>query len=236
MTLYEKFVTFIDEFTERPLNIFFKEPVQFDEETDEADYNQMIKNKIYLRKILEDIDEDKYQKDIHLIIKDVCLVYENAITFHKSKDNRDWVEVSQFLLNTFIEESSAFNNKGASEWTEKYKQQLEKLGDIITNTPVKQGLDDFVHYCLKVNELNMSTDQINLQKMVGKMKKMIMDEEHKVNFYNIIKKFDKEIFSSKEAETSTPAKLEIDKLSNQCINALHVYISSFPDYNENENN
>ncbi|EAX87099.1 Bromodomain containing protein [Trichomonas vaginalis G3] len=222
VNVWELITNFMTIFNEGPLNKAFLNPV--DPEKDQlSDYYNIITQPMDLTTVKNKVLNREY-KTPDQWYNDMCLIYQNAITYHSSKNNQHWCDIAAFLLKDFKDLASQYNYATLSDWNSIYTAEMKKLGQLLEKSSVAQGIDDFVSGCVKRAEKMQPIPPQDVPIMVKSLETCLEDPEKKRCILAILKKTQKNLTAEKETDTLT---INIAELNNNSLNALNLYVRSF---------
>lgn len=216
---YEMCVQTTQSFIDRALNVFFLNPV--DPEIDDLpDYNTVIKEPMDLTTVKTKLANRQYDSP-HSWYHDMCLIYNNAIAYHK--ETSIWGIIAGQLLHDFKRIAHGFQAKTPQEWADLYLEQAKKFGEVLSSCPVKMAQDPIVIGCVKRSDGMPNFPSHKIPELVSKLNKMFKQDEIRTNVLTIIKLSQKDFPLANE---DGKVNVEVEKLKDHALNALYLYVKA----------
>lgn len=205
------------EFLNRPLNAFFKAPV--DPEMDGLpDYLEKISHPMDLTTVKSKLENHVYQTPAEWY-RDMCLIYENGVEYHTEAS--PWGLIAAQLLHDFKRIAAGFQAQNYHEWSEILAKETKKLGKRITVSPVRHAGDSLVAGCVKKAESMGKFRPDAIPELVDRMKALFDRNEVRHDVLTIVKTSQK-----KDAPITTKddeVVIDVEKLKDQTLHALNMY-------------
>lgn len=201
---------------ERPLNKYFIKPV--DPETEGLEgYYDIIKNPIDLTTVLSKLNDNQYESPVDWY-NDVCLVYENALKYHK--DNSIWHRIALYNLQEFKKVAIGIEYSDPQNWYDMVNTTMYKFSSLVANGPAPQGIDPLVISVLsKANETPLPDEQ-KIAQMVEKLNRKLFKDDIKFDVISILKETQPDLRLSHPKLT-----IDADNLTDLSLKALNLYLS-----------
>lgn len=209
-----------EQFLERPLNVFFKSPV--DPEADGLPgYNDRVSRPMDLGTVLSNLDIGEYRStaDWH---RDMCLIYENAIAYHT--ESSTWGLIAAQLLHDFKRLADGFQCRAHEDWTAILSRATQKLGKVLVDSPIRRGKDSLAIACVRRAEgMNKFPAEL-VPELIEKLKGLMSDADCRWDVLMIIKSVQRKDppITTKDGEST----VEVEKLRDQTMHALNMYARS----------
>ena len=205
-----------------PLNALFLEPVPLNEYPDYLDF---VKTPMSFDIISEKISQKKYRSKKEWY-NDVCLIFENCITYHQGTGDRfNLVGVSKFLLFKFKKDMKYFL-MDEKEWLDKVVKVSNDIASLISQLSPSgpRNSSSVLNYIKKAQDPKrppkpLTSNDILL--LAEKANDLSKEPEMNEDFYNLLKEAEG---MSNETASSTPVNIEELKPVTQA--ALQLYVSS----------
>lgn len=210
-----------DQLLERPLNAFFKDPI--DPEVDQLPgYMELISRPMDLTTVRNNLERGFYRNTADWY-NDMCLIYENAIKYHTQES--PWGLIAQQLLDDFKKIANGFQASTREEWSAIIAKATNKLGAVIGNSPIKLGQDSLVNSCVKRAETMGKFPHETIPDVMEKLKHMFTRPECRRDFLTIVQtsqKKDTPIVMNENNE----AVIDVEKLKDQALHAITLYVKA----------
>jgi len=205
------------ELIDQPLNIYFSKPVDPDKEN-LVGYDEKVSRKMDLDTIRQNLSKNEY-KTPQEWYNDVCLVYDNAMAYHKSESI--WYKIADYNKRIFLKKASGMIFNDVKEWYDKVTLKMEKLSKKISNAPIPQGIDPLLPSVIKRSELMAPPSDSKVPDLVEKLNRAVLDPIIKKDVVFILKELEPQV--NLEDETT---EIDADKLSPHSLNAIQLYLDA----------
>lgn len=210
-----------EEFLERPLNVFFKDPI--DSQMDQfPGYMECISKPMDLTTVKSNLERGVYRDTSDWYV-DMCLIYENAIKYHTIES--PWGLIAQQLLDDFKKVANGFQAQSYMEWGAILAKATSKLGVLIGDSPIKAGQDSLVQACVKRGETMGKFPHETIGDVMERMKVLFENPACRRDFLTIVQsgqKKDTPIVMNDNNE----AVVDVEKLKDQVLHALTLYVKA----------
>ena len=206
-----------DELLKRPLNTFFKEPV--DKEMDNLPgYAEKVSRPMDLSTVRSNLQKGVY-RTAREWYADMCLIYENAITYHTEES--PWGIIAAELLRDFKKTAAGFNAESFDEWSSILAQRTRKLKEKLDECPVRQGRDDLVRGCVERGKLAGRFQQDAVPDLVERLQELLEKDDVRAGMITVLKMSQK----NEDPLVMEDGEFVIDvaKLKDQTLHALNMY-------------
>ena len=205
------------EFLNRPLNAFFKHPV--DPEMDGLpDYLEKISHPMDLTTVKTKLETNSYRSTVEWY-RDMCLIYENGVEYHTEAS--PWGIIAAQLLHDFKRAAAGFQAQDFNEWAAIMAKETKKLGRRIASCPVKHAGDSLVSGCIKKAE-SMGRFRVDaVPDLVDRLKGLFERDQARHDVLTIVKTSQK-----KDAPITTKddeVVIDVEKLKDHTLHALNIY-------------
>jgi hypothetical protein len=220
MTPWDACLQITQQFIDRPLNIFFLQPV--DPEADGLpDYHSRIRRPMDLTTVKTKLQTNSYNTTMEWY-RDMCLIYENATKYHG--DTSLWGSIADQLLQDFKRCAKGFYAQTFHEWSELLVSETRKLGRLITESPVKHGADVLISACIHRAEGLPKFVRETIPDLVARLNAVFDRDEVRGSVLSIIKLTQKEPpITTNEDESLT---IDVEKLKDHTLHALTFYVKA----------
>ncbi|OHS95946.1 Bromodomain containing protein [Tritrichomonas foetus] len=207
-------------FISRAINVFFLNPV--DPEMDDLpDYHKIVTNPMDLTTVETKLNQSQYSSPTQWY-NDMCLIYENAIRYHT--ENSIWGIIAEQLLDDFKKAASGLNISNQAEWAEQLAKQKQKLGEVISNSPIKHGPDVLINGCIKRAEGLGRFPRDMIPELITRLNKLFERDEGRTAFFQIMKLTQKEQPVTPDEEGNSV--VDVEKLKDHTLNAVSLFVQA----------
>lgn len=202
---------------DRPLNAFFVEPV---EASNLPDYDKVIAKPMDFVKISDKLSRHEYRTTSEWF-SDVCLIYENAMRYHG--ESSIWGVIAAQLLHDFKKIAFGLQVGTREEWIAAVDRQTRKLGDVLSNSPVRRGVDPLVQSCIKRSEASPRYPPNRVPDLVSRIGAKLSEERFRGGIIAILKTMHKDPPMTQEGDEVT---IDVEKVKDQALVAISLYLQA----------
>lgn len=205
------------ELMDRPLNGYFREPVNPEKEG-LTNYNEIVKCPMDFSTINERLKNDYYNTGLEWY-NDVCLVYENALKYHP--EGTIFHQIAEYNLHEFKKHAIGFGCTDTQQWYDMVTKGMHSLSEEIAKGPVPQGVDPLILSIVKEAEGMMPLKSREVAELVDKLNKTLDNEDVHFDVLCILNETEPQLKIDGEK-----VLIDADTLSQKSLNALYRYIKS----------
>lgn len=205
------------EIIEQPLNSYFR-VVNLQQL---PNYTNYVKNPIGLDQIRDRLDTGHYATPAQWH-KDMCLVWENAMTYHP--ENVIWHKIAKYCLDSFLQKAHPVQTKSIREWYELLNKQQLKLTEKMGKSPIPQIVDPLVISSIKCADTIPPVSVTAIPDFVDNINKLVLDESCRRDIINILHETQPDLVI--QGEQFQIDVDEIVKNNPNALNALIIYVNA----------
>lgn len=212
----ERIRSITDELISQPLNQYFTVPV--DPKKDGlTDYFQIITHPMDFTTIQNKFKTNGYENEYDWY-KDVCLIYENAMKYHKP--DSIYYTIAEHCSKQFKKKvvGLEFTESSSQEWYNAVCLQMQKLAKAVTQSPVPQGIDPLVISIIEQSKTLSPFPSNIISEIVFKINNLMKLEKHREKIIYILKNLQ----PSLQLE-GDDLSINVGKLSKTSLNAIFLY-------------
>lgn len=205
------------ELMDRPLNGYFREPVDPIKEG-LKNYNEIVEHPMDFSTIDKRLKSDYYPSGREWY-NDVCLVYENALKYHPK--GTIFHQIAEYSLNEFKKQAVGFGCTEPQQWYDLVAKGMRELSEEIANGPVPQGVDPMILSIIKKAEGMVSLNPRYIAEVVDKLNRKLDNDDVRHDVMCILNETEPQLKIDGESMT-----IDADALSQQSLNTLYLYVKS----------
>ncbi|OHS97915.1 Bromodomain containing protein [Tritrichomonas foetus] len=212
---FQRCQSITEELIQQPLNQYFAVPV--DPENDGLlDYFDKISNPMDFTTILGKLKRNEYESESDWY-KDVCLIYENAMTYHPPEKIYHWI--ADYCLISFKKVAVGYEHTNLQDWYDQICIQQQKLIDLTAMSPVPQGVDPLISTILEKAKNMPQVPPAVMPDLMEKINKLMEKKEYREDIVHILHTLQPSLDLNSEI-----LKINAGKLSNASQNSLLLYV------------
>lgn len=196
---------------EHPLMIFFSK-LNKDEV---PNYDQFVKRPMDFETIRNKLNENSYDTMTEWY-RDMVLVFDNAMKYHPN--DSVWHKIAEYDLSVFKKKADVLMSQDPQLIYEKLNNAFKQFTELVTKTPVPQGVDPLVLSAIKKGSESTQINQKILDDLVENLNTLLQNKQYKKEIYLIIKELQPQLEINTES-----TNIDLDSLQPSTINALHFY-------------
>lgn len=219
-TAYKSINNIMETLLNMPTNADFKFPVK-----DQLQgYTEKIARPMDLGTIDQKIKNKEYTNSYDWY-KDVCLVYENCITYYGPKHH--YSKIAEYNMQIFKKIAIGFSCEDTESWYSLLRRTYDKLIKIAGNSPVPQGVDPWLSALPSHTETAVPLTPSEIADTVDFLNKELQqDDESKASnvrkdIYAILKEMQPDIKLDSEENV-----VDAQKLDENTRRVLNVYVKA----------
>ena len=213
MSVWDTISRITKELMEQPLNCEFLHPFDYGKE------KHLIPHPMDFDTIKKKINSKAYETPSDWY-NDVCLIYNNALKYNDGRP--PWNYIAQYKLKEFQKKAKGLSFKDPQEWYNSVSKTMKELTVLTARSPIPQGVDPLLSNIVKQSITMVPPKAQTIADLVNRLNKMIVDQERIHNdVITLLKMVQPDITISGEKLV-----LDADKLPEQTLNALYLYINA----------
>jgi len=200
---------------ERPLNPFFKNPVDPDEDGLPG-YRDCVSRPMALTTVLLNLERDAYRSTASWY-RDMCLIYENAIRYHTEAS--PWGLIAEQLLRDLKRAARGFDD--ADAWAAVLARETRRLGAVISASPVPRGGDALPTACVRRTDGLGRFPADAVPDVVEQLRALMVRDSARADVLAIVRAVHRKDPPIATGEDGTV--VDVDKLKDHALHALAFY-------------
>lgn len=182
------------------------------------EYFDIVKQPMCFQDIEQKINQNQYG-DKSEWFKDICLVYENCMLYHKDRATRYLYVVANFALWKFKRRTKLFVIKDETEWMDKIISRTNRITELMSKVPVNSRETSDVRRCVRKGDEEKGTvTSADITNFVERINTAVNDSEVREDLFDILKET-----ANMSIEEAAAGPIDAERLPIQAKKALLEY-------------